>query len=84
MPLKIMMTTTRTDGPPLGDELTFAVPCPKCGHETEQAVSRLKDDPTLVCPSCSEAFKFESGGSMREVADQVDNIDRLFESLGKS
>lgn len=82
MPFKLTVKTTRS-GPRLVDAVTFPIECPKCSHKTEQSAARLKDDPVIVCPSCGESFKIESGGSAREVADQLKNIDRLLDNFGK-
>ncbi|WP_425487880.1 YnfU family zinc-binding protein [Microvirga lupini] len=67
--------------PKLSDEITFPIGCPKCGHETEQTVTRLKDEPELTCPACGERFKVESRGSAGDVADELDKIDRLFDKF---
>ena len=80
--LKIKTTTTRS-GPPLVDAVTFPIECPKCGHKTDQPVSRLKSDPTLTCPSCSNVFKIESQGTGRQVADQLEELDRKMANLFK-
>lgn len=82
MSIKVTVTTNRS-GPPLGDAITFPIRCPECNHETEQSVSRLKDAPILVCPACSYHFKVESGGTGRQVADQIQEIDRLIDGFGK-
>jgi hypothetical protein len=67
----------------LVDEMTVPIKCPKCGHETEQSLARLKDDPILICPSCGDTFKIESSGTMGKVADELDEIDRLIDKIGK-
>jgi hypothetical protein len=83
MPIKVSVTTNRS-GPDLADAMTVPVQCPKCGHESEHPIAGLKDDPILTCSACAETFKIESGGGLREVADQLDDIDRLFDKIGKA
>lgn len=68
----------------LSDDLGLPLPCPKCGNEVEVSLTRLKDEPQLVCPACGETFNVDSGGTAGEVADQVDNLDRLLDRFGKS
>jgi transposase-like protein len=82
MPLKISTTITRS-GPSFTEMEMVPVKCPKCGHEANHSFARLKDDPILTCSSCAEQFKIESGGSLGEVANQLDDIDRLFDKIGK-
>jgi len=65
------------------DELDIPVECPECGHKMKQSLARLKHDPTITCPKCSQSFKCESGGTARDVADKISKIDRLFDSIGK-
>jgi transposase-like protein len=67
----------------LVDEMTAPIKCPKCGHETEQSIARLKNDPEIICPSCGQKFKIESGGTTGKVADKLDEIDRLIDKIGK-
>ena len=65
------------------DELTHAFPCPYCGHEITETLTRLKDEPTIICPKCGKGTKIESGGSIRKVVDQIDNLDRAWDKLIK-
>jgi Predicted ATPase involved in replication control, Cdc46/Mcm family len=83
MPIKISTTVTKT-GPRFAEAISFPIKCPKCGHETKQSIAGLKDDPLLVCSSCSETFKIESGGTARGVADDLDKLDRAWDNLIKS
>jgi transposase-like protein len=82
MPIKISTTITRS-GPNFTEIENVPIKCPKCGHESNYSLARLKNDPTLICASCSETFEIESGGSLRQVADQMDDIDRLFDKIVK-
>lgn len=82
MPIKVSITTKRS-GPPLTQAVAWPIACPKCGHETEQSIAALKTDPTLVCPSCSEAFKIESQDTAKQTFDQIAEIDRLMDTFGK-
>jgi len=67
----------------LTDEMTVPIKCPKCGHETEQSLAWLKDDPTLVCPSCGECFKFDGASEIGDAADELDDLDRAWNKVTK-
>jgi ribosomal protein S27E len=83
MAIKVSITTTRS-GPDLSDAVTVPIQCPKCGHETEHSIAWLKTDPVLSCSACGEKLKIDSGGTLTDVANQLDNIDRLFDKITKS
>lgn len=55
------------------------VTCPKCGHQFQQAISRLKNNAQLVCPACRAPGRV-AGGSDKVVAA----LDQLSRSLRKA
>ena len=67
----------------LVDDLTFPIQCPKCGHEIEQSVDGLKDDPKLTCPYCGQSLQLQSGGSGWDIAQQLDDLDVVWDMTTK-
>lgn len=67
----------------LSDEFTETFPCPHCGHQITETLARLKDDPTITCPMCGKGTKIESGGTIRETTDKLDDLDRAWDKLTK-
>jgi predicted nucleic acid-binding Zn ribbon protein len=67
----------------ISDEITVLLECPECTHHFEQSLAMLKDDPIIACPSCDKSFKVESKGTVRNITDQMDEIDRLFDKISK-
>jgi putative FmdB family regulatory protein len=67
----------------LKDEFTVPLKCPECGHEFEETLARLKDDPTIQCPACGKDFKVSTGGTAAEVVDDIDRLDRAWDKLTK-
>src|ERR687891_568051 len=63
------------------DELDVPIECPQCGHKTKQSLARLKNDPTFICRGCGKNIKIESGGTARQIADKINEIDRLFDNI---
>lgn len=33
--------------------------CPKCGHEFQITVARMKSHPEFVCPDCGDPIRFK-------------------------
>lgn len=36
-----------------------AVPCPKCGHETEKSIGWLKANHALTCAGCGDVIAYD-------------------------
>jgi transcription elongation factor Elf1 len=67
----------------LTDDLMFPIPCPHCGHEVQESLARIKDNPTIECPACSQTFQIASEPSVENTANKLDEIDRLLDGFGK-
>jgi DNA-directed RNA polymerase subunit RPC12/RpoP len=68
----------------LSDEIKIPLKCPECGHEFQEALARLKNDPVIACPSCGKGFRVKSGGTAQDAAEKVDELDRALGKLFKS
>ena len=81
--LKVTIKTTRHKAGRFVDKINVPIKCPYCGHETTETLARLQDDPILICSACSKGFQFESGGTARETADEINKLDRALDNLFK-
>jgi len=83
MPMKFSTHSTNSGGGWLADEITHTFQCPQCSHEITESLARLKNDPIIVCSACGQRFAFESGGTARDTADKVAELDRAWNNLIK-
>lgn len=67
----------------LVDQFEIPITCPKCGHETKQALAWVERNPEFVCGGCSETIKVDTDTSFRDAADKLRNIDRIFDGIAK-
>jgi transcription elongation factor Elf1 len=81
--MKLTIHSTHSGGGRLTDEITHTIPCPQCSHEITESLDRLKNDPILVCSACGQRFAIESGGTARDTADKVAELDRAWNNLIK-
>ena len=63
----------------LVDDLTFPIQCLKCGYEIEQSVDGLKNAPKLTCPACGQSLQLQSGASGWDIAQQLDDLDVVWD-----
>ena len=82
MSVKVTMTPM-VSGPSVSDELTHTFPCSNCGHEITYRLAGLKDDPLLTCSACGNKTQIESGGTLRETADELAKLDATWGNLAK-
>lgn len=59
----------------LNESASLPITCPQCGHQHEQLLSRLRDNPQLICPACATAFLVN--------ADQLDAVMKIFEGANR-
>lgn len=65
------------------DSQAIAIPCPNCGHKLSQTIGKLKTNPELTCPKCSNRFKVDATDMRREVAKVEKSLADLQRTLGK-
>jgi len=44
------------------DKATLSIPCPECGHKTEELISKLQKTKSLVCGECGKTIIIEGDG----------------------
>ena len=59
----------------------IAFPCPKCKHEIKETVARLKQDPTITCPSCNVSINVKADNFRREMEKAEKAIDDFLRGL---
>jgi transcription elongation factor Elf1 len=67
----------------ISDEFTHTFACPHCSHEITYSLAGLKDDPLLTCSACGKKTQIESGGTLRQTADDLAKLDRAWDKLTK-
>jgi DNA-directed RNA polymerase subunit RPC12/RpoP len=68
------------------DDASLALPCPKCGHEIQETVGRLKNDPDITCPACSTVISIDSTqlrGGLEQAQESLNELDRTFRDAFK-
>jgi uncharacterized Zn finger protein len=66
----------------LADEIMVPLPCPHCGHQSQETLVRLKDNPTVDCLSCGQTFEVASDPFVKDTASKYE-IDRSFDDIGQ-
>jgi len=57
------------------DTTKIPIPCPKCGHKSEETIGRLNQNPTLTC---------RCGASIEVKADELRRaIEKIEQAVGK-
>lgn len=59
----------------LDPNATVNVPCPKCGHKTEQTVATLEMSPRLRCPRCLVLFRVDARKIMQRLKEAEAKIE---------
>lgn len=70
----------------LFDDAKLGIPCPKCGHETEQTIRRLKADREITCAGCGAHIEVRPDKlteGIRRVEKQLGDLKRKLSRLGK-
>lgn len=69
----------------LKDQLKIPIKCPKCGHQFEQAMARLKPGKQdVTCPGCGCVIALNMrGASPQKIVGAADELDRSIEKLRK-
>ena len=62
------------------DDQTLSIPCQKCGHETEQSVSRLKTDLDITCGKCGVTVHYDA----TEFREGLSRADKAIDDFWKS
>ncbi|RLK45965.1 hypothetical protein [Cupriavidus plantarum] len=68
------------------DDASIDLPCPKCGHEIQETIGRLKNDPDLICPACKTVIAIDAAqlrGGMDEAQQSLDDLERTFRDAFK-
>lgn len=65
------------------EAISLDVRCPSCARTLHEPIGRLKDSPTLVCPSCKQRIKVQ-GAQLKIVLvaaeEQIAQMVRLIQS----
>jgi transposase-like protein len=54
----------------LANEIMIPIPCPHCGHEVEESLTKVKTNPEIVCAACGQTFEVANEPSV-EVAGRI-------------
>ncbi len=65
------------------DSAEVTVTCPKCAHEFQETIGRLKDDPKIPCPGCGVVLNFESKGLRDGIEEVEESVEDFRRSIGK-
>lgn len=60
----------------LFDDLLQEISC-DCGHKLSETISRLKDDPNLICPACGVGIVVKMDNLLRSLAETQKAIDDI-------
>ncbi len=60
------------------DDQTLSIPCAKCGHETEEKVSRLNDSPKITCSKCGATTEVD----LTKFAKAFWNAEKMVDDFG--
>ncbi len=60
------------------DDQTLSIPCAKCGHETEEKVSRLNDSPKITCSKCGATTEVD----LTKFAKAFWNAEKMGDDFG--
>jgi transcription elongation factor Elf1 len=61
--------------------------CRKCGHQSQQTITRLETSPDIKCPSCGVITHYDAKSlrdGMREADRALDDFRKAVEKFGKS
>jgi transcription elongation factor Elf1 len=50
----------------LANEIMIPIPCPHCGHEVEESLTKVKTNPEIVCAACGQTFEVANEPSVEE------------------
>lgn len=70
--------------PTISEEIKFPLKCPKCGHQFEESVARLKQQTELPCPVCGHEFEHGDQVSAGDTLNSVDQISRAWDKISKN
>lgn len=48
------------------DKATLPIPCPECGHKTEELISKLQKTKSLTCAGCGKSIVI-TGNALAEL-----------------
>jgi predicted RNA-binding Zn-ribbon protein involved in translation (DUF1610 family) len=54
--------------------------CPTCGHEINEPVGRMQDNPNFTCPECGQTFN--AAQLVADIQDADKQIDGFLEEIG--
>ncbi len=49
------------------DQSEIAIPCAKCGHQTQKSIAWLKANAQFVCAGCGQVIRLESEELLRGI-----------------
>lgn len=64
-----------------GDKIAWDLKCPHCSQKFKASLSELENDPLLTCPNCGNGIQIESGGTAKETAEAVKQIDKTWNDI---
>jgi len=68
------------------DGKKFGLPCPKCGHKTEQTIAWIKAHDDFVCAGCDETVKLDNErllADLEEVQKSVAETRKALRRMAK-
>lgn len=72
--MKISVTASGT----WDDSATLPITCPKCGHTTEEVISKLQQNKSCVCAGCGETIAITGDG-----LEQLEALKKAITNFGK-
>lgn len=68
------------------DDASIGLPCPKCGHEIQETIGRLKNDPDITCPACNTVIGIDAAqlrGGLEEAEESLSDLERTLRNAFK-
>lgn len=68
------------------DDKIIQLTCPQCGHQFDERIGRLKDDPSIPCAGCGATIQIEAERlrqGLESVDKQLADFKRSLRNLSK-
>lgn len=63
----------------LFSDKSLDITCPKCGHEFQEKIAGLKQEPKINCPNCGQGF--DASDFVEKVREMEKGVDRLSDTI---
>lgn len=60
------------------EDKSVSIPCPKCGHKTDQTIGWLKRHDHFTCSGCGSSIKLDSNQFRTGISDVENSIRDMF------